>query len=132
MAKFKLGQSGNPKGRPPGRGRVAKLRDAIEKDLPEVIQTVVGAAKAGDMTAAKLLLDRVVPALKPVDGSLEGLQGKTLSERGESALEALATGTLTPEQADRVMSAVSRHARVIEIDDLVRRVGVLEGAAGAS
>ena len=62
---FNKGQSGNPKGRPKGTSQAAKLRQAIEGDLSDIITALVESAKAGDTSAAKLLLDRAIPALRP-------------------------------------------------------------------
>ena len=76
MAKYLPGQSGNPSGRPKGTGSVAKLREAIQEEMPEIIDTVVSAAKAGDISAAKILIDKVIPTLKPVNSPrIDGLDG---------------------------------------------------------
>lgn len=64
---FQPGQSGNPAGRPPGRGRTAALRRAIEARSTELVNALFDAALAGDVAAGKALLDRVVPSLRPVD-----------------------------------------------------------------
>ena len=76
MAKYLPGQSGNPSDRPKGTGSVAKLREAIQEEMPEIIDTVVSAAKAGDISAAKILIDKVIPTLKPVNSPrIDGLDG---------------------------------------------------------
>jgi hypothetical protein len=129
MSRFEPGQSGNPNGRPVGTGYASKLRAAIEDDMPEIIVSIVEKAKSGDMTAAKLLLDRVFPALKPVDSPVILPQGQSLSDRGKLVLDNTLDGLLTPDQADRLLSAISKQARVVEVDELVRRVEALESAS---
>ena len=58
---FVKGQSGNPAGRPKNCGVIAELRGSINQHVPEIIERLVKAAKSGDVLAAKLLLERVVP-----------------------------------------------------------------------
>jgi len=48
-------------GRPVGTGRVGKLLEDLESDLPEIRNKVVEMAKAGDMTAIKLIWERAYP-----------------------------------------------------------------------
>lgn len=69
---FAPGESGNPSGRVPGSGKYQRLQAAIAArlnpdDLLAVTTAVFDAAKHGDMTAAKLILDRLWPTLRPVD-----------------------------------------------------------------
>jgi len=67
MSKFLPDQSGNPNGRPKGTGTIAKLREAIQDEIPEIIDALVAAAKSGDVSAAKILIDKVIPTLRPVN-----------------------------------------------------------------
>jgi len=67
--KWRSGQSGNPGGRKPGTGKAEKWRAALAKELPEVLAALVAQAKAGDIGAIKLVLERTVPALRPVDAA---------------------------------------------------------------
>lgn len=45
--RWKVGESGNPKGRTPGTGEVSKLRASIALHLPEIIAQLVTKAKEG-------------------------------------------------------------------------------------
>ena len=60
---WRKGVSGNPKGRAPGtRNHSTKVAEALmASDLPEVVRRVIDAARGGDMVAAKLILERLVP-----------------------------------------------------------------------
>ncbi len=60
-AAWKPGQSGNPKGRPPGVGEIGKMRAAIAGNVPAILESLTTAALAGDVQAARLLLERALP-----------------------------------------------------------------------
>lgn len=125
---FKAGQSGNPSGRPKGTGKADKLRQAIEADVPDIITAMVDQAKDGDTSAAKLLLDRVIPALKPqaVAAPISGLNGITLSAQGKAIIDAMGAGQLAPEQAQAMLAGLASLSKIIEADEIERRLTELE------
>ena len=126
MAKFQKGQSGNPAGRPRGIVTQAKLRESIKKDLSAILEAMVRAAKAGDVQAARLLLDRTIPALKPTTDPVTFTPGATLADTGQAIMQAVAQGQMTTEQGTALISALTGLARVIEVDELARRIEALE------
>lgn len=126
--RWKPGESGNPKGRAKGSGATGKLRAAIADDLPAIIAALTERARAGDPAAAKLLLDRVLPALKaeaaPV--AVPGMAHGSLTERAEAALRAVADGEVAPDTGASLVGAVAAVARVVEVTDLQARIEKLE------
>lgn len=59
---FQKGTSGNPSGRPASVARRLRMLDSLTTDeaLARVWNAVIEAAVAGDIAAAKLILDRVL------------------------------------------------------------------------
>lgn len=73
-----------PKGRIKGsKNKLTLLREAvltkteykILDELPKIIAVVCKKAEEGDLTAAKLILERVIPVRKMSDGDGEGVKG---------------------------------------------------------
>lgn len=130
--KWKPGQSGNPKGRPPGVSAITKMREALSVDVPEILAGLVAAAKGGDVQAARLILERVLPPLKGVEQpvTLQLPEGGTLTAKADAVLCAAAVGDLAPGQASQLISALGAMAKITEIDDLNARITKLENARG--
>ena len=128
--RWKAGESGNPKGRTPGTGEVAKLRDSIALHLPDIIAQLVTRAREGDAQAARLLLERVLPALKPMEQpvALSLPDGEGITAQGRAIVHAVAAGTLAPGQAAQLLTGLGSLARIVEIDELEKRIALLEGA----
>lgn len=63
---FRPGQSGNPAGKPKGaRHRATEMVEALlSGEAGEIARAVVEKAKEGDMTAARIVLDRIAPPRK--------------------------------------------------------------------
>jgi len=121
------GSSGNPAGRPAGSGHVARLRAELAQELPTIIQSLIEQAKAGDIQAIRIILDRVIPPLKAVDlpVSLE-LPAGGLSDQGRAIIASAASGELSPADASQLVGAIGQLARIQEFDALVERVEKLE------
>lgn len=126
---FRKGESGNPRGRPRGIQTQAKLREAIAADLPDIIKAMSTAAKAGDVGAARLLMDRSLAALKPTDSPaplLPAVGPTDLAGAATAVLSALTTGEATPDQAASLASVLASLARVKEVAELEARITALE------
>ncbi len=126
------GQSGNPSGRPAGSGRVHKWRAGLDNDIPEILSALVAQAKGGDVMAARLILERALPALKPSEmAQAIDIQGDTLTDKGQAVLAAVADGSLAVSQGAQLMTAIGTLGRVTEIDQLNARISKLEESQNA-
>ena len=125
--RWKPGQSGNPKGRPAGETETQKLRAAMGKHVPEIIAQLVTAARAGDMQAARLILERVLPPMRAIEQPQPiALPNGTLTDQGRAVLAAVAAGDLAPGQGAQLLAAIGTLGKVAELDELATRIAALE------
>lgn len=122
------GQTGNPKGRPPGQSEITRLRATLAGDVPEILAGLVTAAKGGDVQAARLILERILPPVKAVEQAvaLQLPEDGTLTAQGRAVLSAVAGGELAPSQGAALLGAIGTLARVTELDELTARITALE------
>jgi hypothetical protein len=127
-AGWKKGQSGNPKGRPAGVGQIGRFRAAIADRVPDIIDGLITRAIAGDTGAARLLIERVVPPLRPAEQTqaLALPNGASLTEQGRAVVSAMARGELAPGQGAQIITALAALARVTELDEIEQRLTALE------
>ena len=128
---FAVGNPGGP-GRPPGRGPVAEMRAALGTDLDRILSTLKTQALAGDVQAIRIILDRVLPSLRPVElpTALALPAGSGLAEQARAVMQAAADGELTPGQAAQVIAALGGVAKIVETVELVARIERLEERYG--
>ena len=125
------GQTGNPKGRPPGQSAITKMRASLAGDVPDILAGLVAAAKDGDIQAARLILERVLPPLKGIEQPQAlTLPDGSLTDQGRAVLRSVAAGALAPTQGAALLGAIGTLARVAEIDELIRRIETLENRNG--
>ena len=125
--RWRPGESGNPKGKPPGRGEVAKLRAVIAERVPELLAAMMTRALDGDVGAARLLLERAIAPLKAAEQAQAlSLPDSTLTNQGRAVLAAVAAGELAPGQGAQLLTAIGSLGRIAEIDELTARITALE------
>lgn len=125
--RFAPGNKASP-GRPPGRGPVAELRATLATDLDKIIDTLRTQALAGDAQAIRIILDRVLPALRPVEmpTTLDLPAHGTLAEQARAVVQAAADGYLAPAQAAQIVTALGGVAKIVETTELISRIEALE------
>jgi hypothetical protein len=126
QTKFKPGISGNPNGRPKDKTPATILRKSISEDMPEIIKTLVELAKGGDVQAAKVLLDRICPALKPQAMPINLPNNGTLTEQGNEIIKATMAGQIPPDIGSQLITALSNQGKLIELQEMAERLQRLE------
>jgi hypothetical protein len=123
---FKPGTTGNKAGRPPGTTPRAKFRKMVDADMPAIVQTLIQAANGGDIQAIRVILDRLIPALKPTTADLSLRTTGTLTERGEAVIKAMLAGSVSPDQAKTALDTLTAQAKLLEQSEIFTRLAALE------
>lgn len=128
---FKPGMSGNPRGKPKGarnhatRAVLALMQGGAE----EITRAVLDAAKGGDLTAAKFILERIAPPAKERPVSLDLPDTTTaagVADAQAAILQAAAAGELLPGEAATLAGIVEARRKAIETMELEQRISALE------
>lgn len=132
---WKPGQSGNPAGKAPGsRNKATQMVLALmETGAEEITRAVVDAAKAGDLSAARLVLDRLAPPLRerPVALQLPDTANVAgVSAAQQAILAAVGAGELLPGEATALAGIVEARRRALETVELEARISALEAHRG--
>lgn len=128
---WKPGQSGNPKGKPHGaRNKATQMVMALMEDgAKEVTQAVVDAAKAGDLSAARLVLERLAPPMRerPITITLPEIQtAEGISAAQQAILEAVGEGELLPSEGATMAGIIEARRKALETQELEARICALE------
>lgn len=125
---FTKGASGNPAGRPKGiKDKRHRFNEAIESMIPQVLDSVFQKAIAGDMTAAKMLLDRTLPTKRPEQERVQMPIKENTASNARDVLKSVFDGEVSPDVGVSLLSAITGVLKAVELEDLARRIDALEG-----
>jgi hypothetical protein len=116
---FEKGRSGNPAGRRPGSRNKATLAAAalLAGESEALTRTAVELALAGDPTAMRLCIERLLPPCRErtVKFTLPPIESVSdISAAMRAVTAALARGNITPGEAATIAGVVETFARAIE------------------
>src|SRR5579859_3886440 len=129
--RFAKGQSGNPAGRPQGsrNATTLALETLLDGQARALTQKAIDLALAGDLTALRICLDRILPPRKdrPVTFSFPVITSISEAANTMSAvLTAVAAGEITPAEAAEISKLVDTYVKAVEATDLSERIEKLE------
>ncbi|MCC3246763.1 DUF5681 domain-containing protein [Methylocystis sp. WRRC1] len=132
---FEKGKSGNPAGKPKGaRHKTTLLAEKLMQDDAEnIVNAVLKAAHNGDMTAARIVLDRIAPPRRDnlVRFTLPKIERASDAATASAAiLDAVAEGELTPAEAGEIVKLIEGFVKTLELTEIDERLKRLEGKAG--
>lgn len=124
---FKPGNAGKPKG---ARNAATKAAEALlDGDAEAITRKAVEMAKAGDTTALRLVLERILPPRKdrPVTFALPPIEQATDHPAAlATILASVAAGELTPTEATAFAGILKEHRAAVETAELAARLDALE------
>ncbi|MBN8519790.1 MAG: hypothetical protein J5X22_20840 [Candidatus Accumulibacter sp.] len=128
---WKKGQSGNPTGKPAGvRNKATVMVQSImERGAQEIAEAVVGLAKEGDLSAARLVLERLLPPAKerPISLALPSTDtAGGIAEAQQAILQAVAAGDLLLGEGTALAGIVEARRKAVETLQLEQRITALE------
>jgi hypothetical protein len=131
---FVKGRSGNPRGRRAGSRNKKTLAAAalLEGESEALTRRAVELALAGDPTALRLCIERILPPcreravkfeLPPIESAAD------IAPAMKAVTSALAAGAITPGEAATIAAVVDTFVRAIETSDFDRRLKIVEAEA---
>jgi hypothetical protein len=128
---WKPGQSGNVAGKPPGtRNKATRMVLALMEDGAEAItKKVIELAEAGDLAAARLVIERLAPPVRerPIEVEIPNTENADgVSKAQQAVLEAVGCGELLPGEGQILAGIIEARRKAIETEELERRIAALE------
>ena len=126
---FPKGGSGNPAGRRLGsRNKTTMAAQILLAGEAEALtRKAVELALAGDQTALRLCVERILPRDRAVEFTLPPINSAAdIAQAMGAVTAAVAGGVITPGEADAIARVVTTFVRTIETSDFDRRLQMLE------
>jgi len=134
--RWRKGASGNRAGKPKGARNKATLaaENLLDGEAEALSRKAVQLALAGDVSALRICLDRVLPVRRdrPVFFELPTMKdAKDAVSASASIVAAVASGDLTPMEASELGKVVDSYARTLQAAEFEERISKLEKAVEA-
>jgi hypothetical protein len=128
---FPKGKSGNPRGKPKGaRHRSSLIAEQLfASEIQDICKTVIEEAKAGDMQAARIILDRLLPPRKDnlIQIDLPRIENSSDILKAVGCItNAVGTGQISPSEGEALARIVDIHTKALELNEFEKRLAALE------
>ena len=128
---FRKGQSGNPDGKPKGTKNHATriVEQLFDGEAEGICRAIVKKARSGDMTAAKIVVDRLCPPRRdrPVSFAMPPIEVASDAAKASAAImAATAAGDITPDEASTLTKLIESHVRIVEAANFEQRLAEVE------
>jgi hypothetical protein len=121
-------QPGNKFGTGRPKGSKTKLKEDLVNSVRGIMDVMVAKALEGDAAAAALVVNRVLPTLRPqselVQFTLDADQ--SISKQVEQVIVAVSKGQVAADTAKKILECISTLANVRAVEDLAKRIEALE------
>ena len=128
---WKPGTSGNPAGKPAGTRNkaTAMVQALLDGEAESITKAIISAAQNGDMTAARLVLERLSPPVRERAISIdlpETSSASGISAAQQAIVKAVGAGELLPSEANTLAGIVESRRKAHETEVLEARIAALE------
>ena len=126
--RFAKGNPGGP-GRPRAVDRARELDRRAAEAGPELIDALLETAKAGNLRAMEMLLDRIWPVRRGRPVAVDAPEIRRTADllpAGAAVTDAVLSGELTPQEGAATARVLMAHAYVADGADLDRRMTAIE------
>jgi hypothetical protein len=108
------------------------LESLLEGEAQDLTRKAVELAKAGDMQALRLCMDRLIPPRREASVAFEHPKIETAADAVKAMgviVAAVADGELTPSEGQSISALLQNFSKAIETADLEARIAKLEQKA---
>jgi hypothetical protein len=126
---FVKGRSGNPGGRRFGSRNKATMAalELLTDEAEALTRKAVEVALAGDPTAMRLCLERILPRDRAVKFALPPIKSAAdIARAMEAVTAALADGQITPAEGQAIAKVITTFVQAIEASEFDRRLQLIE------
>jgi hypothetical protein len=123
--RFQKGNTGNPKGRKPGKPLVTtEMREQLTALVPDAIENLNKAIQTGDIQASKIILDKVFPNAKTLPVTISA--GTNVAETAANVINETLTGRVPPDIGAQLLSLLTESVRLNELSEIAKRIALIE------